>query len=67
MDTMEFLYDQDRITRITNTTIFNQGVAKGSEKTAKSMALKMLKEGLSYDVVSRCSGLTLEQIAVLDK
>jgi hypothetical protein len=57
--------ENDRISRETNARA--GGLAEGEAKKARETAALMLAEGLHADVVSRCTGLLIEEIYALNK
>jgi predicted transposase/invertase (TIGR01784 family) len=44
-----------------------EGIAEGKAEKAREAAIVLLAEGLSADVISRCTGLSIEEINALSK
>jgi len=44
-----------------------EGIAEGIEKKANETALNLLKEGISIEIIARCTGLTADQVEILSK
>jgi predicted transposase/invertase (TIGR01784 family) len=53
----------DRINRETN--VKAAGKAEGETKKAREAAVAMLAEGLQVDMISRCTGLSVEDVEKL--
>jgi predicted transposase/invertase (TIGR01784 family) len=44
-----------------------QGIEQGREETQRAIALKMLQEGMSRELVARLTGLPIDQLPSLDE
>ena len=50
---------------VTYQLLVDEGRAEGSKETARKIAVNLLKEGLSIELIAKTTGLTVEEVQQL--
>ena len=50
---------------VTYQLLVNEGKAEGSQETARNIAVNLIKEGLSIELIAKTTGLTVEEVQQL--